>query len=472
MKWLPGALCACALLLTACGGPAVPAEPPAPLTEAEVLAAYDDAAQVYGWFDLAPLPTAGDAVEADGGVYRPVDYDGLSTYADLEARVRGCFAPALADLILTESVSYRDIGGKLHCAGGGRGENLYLLNRTVTAEQVDKGHWTVTLTFWADSYEWERPEVTVGYSQKTLDYERTADGWRFTSFCPGDALDLDSETVFAFTYDPETFETTDFDSYTDLRLACYLLHADGAYSEGPGDDLMHRFLERPEDILALRDQLHPDWQARIFDGIGHNAAAWLDREGLAAFASVLSSCEPEGPGAQAALDRVKAAFDEGCRRAEEDLNYQLFSLVIGDKVLHLGKHEGAFPWGCDLTEVPRETGGGDGFGTVYTVDCGTLTLRYGADAGDGEYLYSMKTEDPGVKTFLGIGVGSSEADILAAYPSAVFADTVWAVDGADPWEGGAWVYHSGGDDPAIGKWLTFYMKDGKVAAIQIEHIVC
>lgn len=73
----------------------------------------------------------------------------------------------------------------------GAESNLYLLDKTVAAEQVDEDHWTVTVTFWAIS----RPGTTgdgyfhtvatTGYSTAVLDYAHTPDGWKFTGFVLG-----------------------------------------------------------------------------------------------------------------------------------------------------------------------------------------------------------------------------------------------------------------------------------------------
>ena len=209
-----------AVLLTGC---AQTAPKRSPVTGQMVLDAYAEAASVYDWFDLCSLPTGGEPLTEDGTPwdpssdalpYYPVEYEGVETYAGLESRVRACFAPALADAILENSVNYRDINGKLYCAGGARGSNLCFLDKTVAAEQMDDCRWTVTLTFWAD---WSDQEIqadghphtvaTAGYSQTVLDYEQTPEGWRFTSFCPSDALDLDADTVFTINY-YQDFEAT------------------------------------------------------------------------------------------------------------------------------------------------------------------------------------------------------------------------------------------------------------------------
>ena len=105
--------------LTACGDAgsavssvseqAVVSSAPPELTEADVLAAYDRAAEVYDWFDLYSLPASGALVTENGlpydssrgGIpYQAVDYAGLNCYADLDIRVRSCFSPELADDIM------------------------------------------------------------------------------------------------------------------------------------------------------------------------------------------------------------------------------------------------------------------------------------------------------------------------------------------------------------------------------------
>ena len=135
-------------LLAGCA-PASAQEQPAPLTEAGVLDAYTQAAQVYDWFDLYSPSTGIEAIQTEAGIFYPVEEPGLETMADLEARVRACFAPSLAEQLLS-SGNYRDLNGQLYCLGGARGSNPYLLSKTVHAAAVNDDHWTVTLTFWAD----------------------------------------------------------------------------------------------------------------------------------------------------------------------------------------------------------------------------------------------------------------------------------------------------------------------------------
>ena len=46
---------------------------PHPLLEEEILAAYEQAVRVYGWFDLEPLPLSDESAVIDGRRYYRVD---------------------------------------------------------------------------------------------------------------------------------------------------------------------------------------------------------------------------------------------------------------------------------------------------------------------------------------------------------------------------------------------------------------
>ena len=187
---------------------------------------YTAASAVYDWFTMTTLPLDyADTREADGLTYCRVDAEDLSlpfaavpeptdsslhwqpqpvtiaSLADLRSVVETYFSPEVADgLFALSPEHYRDFDGVLYAADAGRGSNIYLLGKAVTPEQADEDHWTVTVTFYADSWAFEEPSTTIGYSQTVLDLERTEDGWKFTSFVPSDGLDLEAETVFHFTY--------------------------------------------------------------------------------------------------------------------------------------------------------------------------------------------------------------------------------------------------------------------------------
>lgn len=227
--------------------------------QADVLAAYDEAARLYDWFDLAPMPLdESDSVREGENTYFRVLDENITSTENLRSRLEEAFTPDLAEEIFNKVPDqYRDFDGKLYAIPGGRGANLYLLDKTVQTERISEDRWEVTLTFWADfedshmapepgtDFSTSYPIATAGYSTEAIYYERTPEGWRFTSFCPSDALDLEAETVYTFDY-AQGFR----EDCSNWELVCYLLHADGAFAEGAFYRLYQRFLDRPNDILS------------------------------------------------------------------------------------------------------------------------------------------------------------------------------------------------------------------------------
>ena len=323
---------ALALLLTGCGDNTAAdlyEEPSdASMTEVDVLNFYTAASAVYDWFTMTTLPLDyADTREADGLTYCRVDAEDLSlpagaesvtiaSLADLRSVVEAYFSPEVADGLLALSPDhYKDFDGVLYATDGGRGSNIYLLDKAVTAEQVDADHWTVTVTFYADSWAFEEPSTTIGYSQAVLDLEHTADGWKFTSFAPSDGLDLEAETVFQFTYDPYALleEEPGMDTWSDLKLACWLLHADGAYSEGATDYLTRRFLEDPGAWFAALS-VFPDspWEHAdtVMTAPVSDTYAWYGEEEQARLTEILDTYEPRNEQEQTLLDILRAAQRE------------------------------------------------------------------------------------------------------------------------------------------------------------------
>lgn len=477
-----------ALSVSACGRPAggtssasaLHEEAASPeLTEADVLAAYERAAEVYDWFDLCSLPTAGEPVDEDGKPYdpkqeglsyRPAAYEGLNTYADLDVCVRSCFTQQLSDELMGGGAGYRDIGGQLYAADAARGSNLYLLGKAVRAEQTDTDRWTVTVTFYIDSYELEYPSATVGYSQKTLDYIKTPDGWRFSTFCPSDALDETAKTVFRFSYGaPSTMEQENAQNWPTLKLACWLVHADGAFSEGPGDYFTQRLLNDPDEWFAALS-VFPDspWEQRdsIIARSAGAAYGWFAPDQQAELETVLNTHQPKNGREAALLNALKTAWMQATQLHQDDAN-AAFCLLANEQCLTLGKKSGAYPWLYkDFPEKPTSVGTGDNGEKIYAFSYGGVDVKYVAYSGeDGEasIVSRMETDSPAVKTWLGVSVGDNKTDILAAYPGADYTDRIRAEDGD-----GAWVWP--GDGEMLGSHITFYMKNGAVSEILMENL--
>ena len=489
-----------AALLTGCGGretPASPDEAPeAALTEQDVINMYTAASAVYDWLDLTTLPLDMEDARTEGGLtYYRVDAEDLSlpvsavaeptdstlpwtpqpvtiaSLADLRAAAETYFSPEMADSLFTLSPDhYKDFDGVLYATDGGRGSNVYLLDKTAAAEQADEDHWTVTVTFYADSWAFEKPSTTVGYSQAVLDLEHTADGWKFTSFAPSDGLDLEAETVFQFTYDPYALleEEPGMDTWSDLKLACWLLHADGAYSEGATDYLTRRFLEDPDTWFEALS-VFPDspWEHAdiVMAAPVDDTYAWYGQEEQDRLTEILDTYQPENEAQRALLDALKEARPQAIERATENATAS-FCLVTEGQFLSLGRKEGGYPWDYEgLPETPRPAGTGDNGEAQFMFSFGGVDVEYG-EADGSAYIYRMTATAPGPQTLGGIQVGDTEDDVKAVYTDAVRMGAV------GEWQSGAdyaLIHEPGG--LAYCKHIAFYITDGVVTAIQVEDLM-
>lgn len=142
-----------------------------PLPEEEILASYERAVQVYGWFETNPLPDSGEMVTLDGVLYRKVSKDGVTAAADLRAYLRSVFSQELTEKLLESggAIQYRDIHGVLYVTGEGRsrdgskgsidiqiqqtGETAYSVN--VTVELLDGDGTAAGLECWSFPYVFE-----------------------------------------------------------------------------------------------------------------------------------------------------------------------------------------------------------------------------------------------------------------------------------------------------------------------------
>ena len=485
-----------AALLTGCGGQEAPVSPDeAPetaLTEEDVLNMYTAASAVYGWFDLTPLPLDAEDSRTEGDLtYYRVDAEDLSlpvtavpeptdstlpwtpqpvtitSLADLRETAETYFSPEMADSLFALSPDhYRDFDGVLYAADGGRGSNIYLLGKHAAAEQADENHWTVTVTFYADSWAFEEPSTTVGYSQAVLDLERTADGWRFTSFVPSDGLDLEADTVFTFSYAGDVPATED---WSDLKLACWLLHADGVYSEGPSDTLTRRFLEDPDtwfEALSVFPDSPWEYADIVMAAPVNDTYAWYGQEQQARLTEILDTYQPENEAQRALLDALKEAQPQAMERAAENATAS-FCLVTEGQFLSLGRKEGGYPWDYEgLPETPQSAGTGDNGEAGFAFSFGGVDVEY-VETDDGDDLvYRMTTTSPGPQTLGGIQVGDSEDDVKAVYTGAVQLGDV----GEDPFGADYALIHEPGG-LSYCKHIAFFITDGTVSAIQIEDLM-
>lgn len=153
-----------------------------PMPEEEVLAAYERAQRIYGWFDLAPLPTSGEPVTVNGTAYYRVDMEGMAELEDLRTYLRGVFSQELADRLLdgrTARIQYRDVNGVLFAAGESREADPGKGQARVEVEQEEETLCFVNVT--VDLLGEDR-ETVIGLESWSFPYAFVEDRWVFTDF--------------------------------------------------------------------------------------------------------------------------------------------------------------------------------------------------------------------------------------------------------------------------------------------------
>jgi hypothetical protein len=450
------------------------------------------AAEAYSWFDLTTMPLdTSDCLQDGDSVYYRVNKPGITSMSQLKSYLNTLFTLDLTENLMNSSSGrYKEFNGVLYAQSADRGSNLYMQDKHVEASRKDDTHWKVTLTFYADYMDNTDPkgrQVTIGYSQSVLDYKKTNAGWRFTSFCPTDNLNLDADTIYKFTYDFDIFDSTDFKSYSDLQLCCYLLNSDGAFSEGPSDILAHRFLKNPRNILnALSFVQESPWKGKVFvvPSVGYVAADWFTDEERTEFEEILDSdTAAQSDGERVVLAAISDAYKKSMAerevnkvKPEQEFSLAPLSKAVDHNTLQLGLQEGKFPWGFVLSGKPKALSGGDTYGKAYQVDCGNLTLRYTERNDGSQYLYSMTTtavQPEPLWTLRGVYCGYSGKDLKQHYPDELTyldADHIGpSYDSIGVEYDGAWVYEPVRETAC--KHILFFVKDGVVTAIEVADLM-
>lgn len=129
-----------------------------------------------------------------------------------------------------------------------------------------------------------------------------------------------------------------------------------------------------------------------------------------------------------------------------------------------GAQSEEFPFGTSLLPTAMETVNDTDFRRwkVHHVACGALTLTYSTVFGEGSSLDSAATIVPGWETPRGIAVGSTETELIAQYGDELIyelKDSGWDILCRHDYK---YAYAT-----AYGDALTFYMKTGQVAGIEL-----
>ena len=150
-----------------------------PLTEEEILAAYDRAEEAYGWFYLATLPCGSEERIVDGWIYRRVDYPGMENLADLRAYLRGLFSEELvASLLETGGTHplYRDVEGDLYALPTSRERDESVREMTAEVEPYGEAGYSVQVSVETSA------QGALVVENHSFPYEFVEDRWVFTDF--------------------------------------------------------------------------------------------------------------------------------------------------------------------------------------------------------------------------------------------------------------------------------------------------
>lgn len=155
-----------------------------PLTEEEVLAAYEQAVGIYDWFELSPLEDSGGSVTVDGAVYRRVDHPGVGDMDDLRTCLRSVFSEEVTERLLTDggtAVRYREIDGALYVTGQGRSRDSGKGGASAFVEKKEDGVYAVNVAVEL----LDEDGVTVsGLECWAFPYAFVNGRWVFTDFYP------------------------------------------------------------------------------------------------------------------------------------------------------------------------------------------------------------------------------------------------------------------------------------------------
>lgn len=153
-----------------------------PLSEEEILTAYQRAAALCGWFELSPLPGDGSTVDLDGVTYRRVRYDGVETLEDLRTALRSVFSQEVTEELLAtggDMPMYRDIDGALYVTGSGRSPDPSKGHTEIEVEQTGDASYAVNISI--DLLD-EDGETVTGVECWSFPYAFVDDRWVFTDF--------------------------------------------------------------------------------------------------------------------------------------------------------------------------------------------------------------------------------------------------------------------------------------------------
>ena len=153
-----------------------------PLSEEEIIAAYDRAEEAYGWFYLRTMPYGGEPRTLNGWTYYPVSEPGMENLSDLRAYLGGLFSQEMVEDLLASGGAhplYQEAEGALYALPFSR-ERESKGDITVHAASVAEDAYSVEVT--VELLE-ENGAGVAGVEYYAFPYELVEGQWVFTDFC-------------------------------------------------------------------------------------------------------------------------------------------------------------------------------------------------------------------------------------------------------------------------------------------------
>jgi hypothetical protein len=153
-----------------------------PLTEQQILDAFDRASSAYGWFDLSAMPAGDQTADVNGNLYQIVDCEGIGTLEELETYLRSLFSEEIVQKLLDPEARtplYRDIDGVLYELPFHHSADVYKGKRTVSVEETSDACYLVNVTVETLG---EDLRTVTGLECDSFPYELVNGRWVFTEF--------------------------------------------------------------------------------------------------------------------------------------------------------------------------------------------------------------------------------------------------------------------------------------------------
>ena len=164
---------------TAAPSPTPEPEPALP-TDEQVLEAYRQAREAYGWFYRETLPYLDEPLDRDGTAYYPVNYPGLSAMADLRGYLKNLFSDEIVDALLPAGgQQYVEVDGRLFVRPGVQAPDP---TRGPAALQVLRQDGGIVVRATVPVLDPEQDYAPVGSETHDFPYAQVGDKWLFTEF--------------------------------------------------------------------------------------------------------------------------------------------------------------------------------------------------------------------------------------------------------------------------------------------------